>query len=730
MKHLPTSCLRLLSITALVALPLSACKNEEGQARNEAQQKLAAAAEQVQTISLQSSYPTPMTEEQAAALTDLAQSVPSGGKPEWMTEDQERSLANLSGPHRPIETHKSGLEKVQSTLAGGSGGLSDQQAAQAALRSDAALGLARVRLEEAERSDEKLAREISLAGAHIDAILELRAIAAANAAYDPAAPLRTIDSQAQDARTRLARYQADVRDLQKRIGDLQDRIDAEVRESNRLNETAATKRESARTAPLDRRIALTEEAASIARQADAHQVAAARLEAEVDVLQPELVRAQMRVLEAEGELKDLDAARARIKTRQDQVAEEGRRLDADLRAALDAFAEVYGPLASRFEEELMPRYEAAREAADSAIREARAAGPAGGRVPGAQQALGQVLWRQAMSTEQFAQLIRRVAENGPALGRSGQDSAAADSLDARAKEARAAAAAILQEALSAVEGSGRSEAERAGNEQLAGLIRKSLEYITGEAVAEVRDLSDLGEITPMPEDVPVVNVGEGPVSALRRLKAILDGGNLSDLADLLHARSPGQQAALDAMRRTIAAQARLDAAARSAFGVGLFQIMRDPKFAESMRSYGSGNPLIAQMLDNPDAFTAGLPDLPPNLDLDSVEFMYDNSRTTAWVDDVRGLEGWNFVQVGAEWLIEMPAAPEGSEQVMNLLLDPMISAFESVARRTEAGEFSNQWLMVSALIDEVVRALTEAIGKGGLPGVPPGGTPPRGGGGN
>ncbi len=726
MKHLPTSCLRLLSVAALFALPLSACENEEGQARNEAEQKLAEAAAQIQNISLQSSYPTPMTEEQAEALSDLASRVAAGEPQEWMSEDQARSLSNMSGSFRPIETHKSDLEKVQTSLSGSTGGLSEQQAAQASLMSDTALGLARVRLEEAERSDERLSREISLAGAHIDAILDLRAIAAAVAAYDPAAPLRTIDSQAQDARTRLARYQAEARDLEKRLGDLQARIDAEIRETNRLRETAAAKREAARTAPLDQRIFLTEEAASIARQADAHQVAAARLEAEVDVLQPELVRAQTHVLEAEGELKDLDAARARIKARQDQVAEEGRRLEADLRGAVDAFAQVYGPLASRFEEELMPRFDSARQAAETAIREARSAGAGGGRVPGAQQALAQVLWRQAMSIEQFAQLIRRVAKNGPALGRTGQDAAVADALDARAKEAREAAATALQEALSGVEGSGRTEEERARNEQMAALIRQSLEYITGEAVAEVRDLSDLGEIAPMPEDIPAVDVGEGPVSALRRLKAVLDGGNLSDLADLFHARTPGQQAALDATRRTLAAQARLDAAARSAFSVGLIQIMRDPKFAESMRSYGSGNPFVAQMLDNPDALTAGLPSLPPNLDLDTVEFMYDNSRTTAWVDDVPGLENWNFVQVGSEWLLEMPPAPEGSEEIMNLLLEPMISTFERVAQRTEAGEFSNQWLMVSALIDELVRALTEAAGKGGLPGVPP----PRGGGGN
>jgi len=718
MKHLATSCLRLLSAGALIALPLAACNNEEGQARNDAEKRLEAAAKQIQAISLQPAYPTPMTDEQTDALATLAQRVAANERPPWMSDEQAVAISALNERFKPIETHKSDLQEVETGLAGRASGLSAQQSAHASLRADANLGLARVRLEEAERSETKMGHEISLAGAHIDSILDLHAIIAAVSKYDPAAPLREIDSQAQDARSRLSRFQSEVRDLQKRLGDLKARVDAQVRETNRLGEEAARRRESARTAPLDRRIALTEEAAGIARQADAHQVNAAQLESQVDVLQPDLVRAQTFVLQAEGELKDLDAARARIKARQDSVAEEGRSLQSDLRGALESFNEVHVPLTLRFDEQLMPRFERAREAAEAGVREARGAGSDGaGRLATAQQVLSQVLWRQAMSIEQFAQLVRRVAENGQALGRSGQDAAAADALDARAKAAREAAAEVLGEALGAVEGAGRSEEERTRNAQLAELIRDSLEYITGQAVAEVRDLTDVGAITPMEEDIPAVGAGESPLGLLRNAKAVLEGGRLEAIPGLFYAKNPGQQAWLDMVKRVLGAAAKLDSASRNQFGVGLVEIGNDPRFATELNRLtagmgGGGINWESNVEGNP-LDIAGFADIGDlgSIDLDSIEFMYDNSRTTAWTDDMPALEGQNFVLVDGQWYFEADELPEEMGTFMNMFLNPVISAVENTADRTSRGEFVDQWLMVSSLLEEIGRLLEEEMRK-------------------
>lgn len=714
MKGSTRSALRALG-APLAALPLAltACDSSEGVARNAAEERLNEAAREIHNYALGSAYPTPMTDEQSDALSSLASSVASSGPPEGMSTAQAQSLSRLSGKHRPIETQQANLQKIQGGLSGAGGGLSDQQAAQAVLRAEANLGLARLRLEEADRSDSRLSQETVLATAHIDAILDLQAIIASNAAYDPAAPLRHIESQAQDARTRLARYQSESRDLQKRINDLKARIDAEVRETNRLGEEAARKREAARTAPLDQRIALAEGAAAVSRQSDSHQVAASRLEAEVGVLQPELVRAQTHVLEAEGELKDLDGARARIKARQDEVAKEARQLEADLRQAVEAFNAVYAPLAQRFDGELMARYEAAREAAEAAVRDARSAGAAGaGSTAGAQQTLGQILWRQSMSIEQFAQLVRRVAAHGKALGRSGQDAAAADALDARAKAARDAAAEVLREALGSVEGSGRSADERQRNAQLATLIRDSIEYITGQAVAEVRDFSDLGAITPMIEDTGPIGAGESPVALLRNARSILEGGRLADIPGLFSAKTPAQQAWLNMLGRTAGAMAKLETASRNRFGVGFIEITRDPRFAEQVNRMTGGMGGGINPGENPlDA--AGLAEIGDlsNIDLDSVEFTYDNSRTTAWTDDEPALEGQNFVLVDGQWYFEAQELPEEMGAFVDMFLNPMITAFENTADRTARGEFVDQWLMVSALLDELSRLMQEEIRK-------------------
>ncbi len=718
MMQITTSSVRLLAIGALIALPLTGCDNKAGEARNTAEEQLQEAAAKIQTYTLQSAYPTPMTDEQSDSLTTLAGQVNSGNKPEGMSDEQAQRLSGLGGSKfQPIGEAKAELTEIQSGLAAGkgSGGLNEQQAANAALRTETGLGMARLHLEEATRSDSSVQSAISLAAAHIDAVLELQAIVAANAAYDPSAALREIDSQAQDARSRLTKQQSDVREIQKKIADLQTRIDAEVRETNRLGEQAATQREAALSAPLDTRIARIEAAAKIARQADGHQVAAANLESQVDVLQPDLVRAQTFVLQAEGELKDLDAARARIKTREQQVAAEGAQLQSDLKKATEAFDAIFTPLAAQFENELMPRYEAAIAAAEAALRDSRGAGPRSSRTAKSQQALGQILWRQSMSIESFAQLVHRVAANGKALGRSGQDAATADALDARAKEARDGAEAALKEALDSI----GLEQDSAGNQNLATLIRQSLEYITGKAVAEVRDLTELAETVPTVAEEPI-DTGEGPLGLLQRAKAIADSGRYNEIPSLILATKPSQQAAIDAARRTAEASGKLSAACEQKFGVGLSELIADPRFSSEMSRLGDGGMASAVLPFLKSLLSGGLPDF-SGVDLESVRFSYDNARTTAWTDDIPDLAGQNFILQDGQWYFEAPEIPQEALAMMNVLIDPCVAAMESIATRTNNNEFVDRWVMVSAFIDEWSKAIQSALMKSMPQGQDPGG---------
>lgn len=705
MKELTTSSLRLLALGTLMALPLAGCDNEAGQARNQAERQLEEAARKIQTHALTEAYPTPMTDEQSASLSSAASQAGSGSRPDWMTDEQAQRLATLNASNfQPMEDAKSELTAVQTALSasGGDQALNEQKAAKAALRAESNLALSRLRLEEANRSDSRLQQQISLAAAHIDAILELQSIAAANAAYDPSAPLRQIENQAQEARTRLSRHQAEVRDLQKKINDLQARIDAEVRETNRLGEQAAKQREAALAAPLDGRIAKIEAAAAVARKADAHQVAAAQLESQVDVLEPDLVRAQTFVLEAEGELSDLDAARARIKAREQEVAAESTQLQADVRKATEAFNAVYQEISNQFESELMPRYDAAREAADAALRDARSAGGRSSRAPKAQQALGQVLWRESMSIDSFAQFVRRVAENSQALGRSGQDAAAADALDVRANEARAGAEAALREALDAIPETGRSEEETSSNQRLASMIRESLEYITGRAVAEVRDLTDLAEVLPTMDEPTVAQSAEGPLGLLRQMKSLAEAGRIGDTVSLFHAASPAQEAMMTQVGGIVRAFAKLDEASRSQFGVGFKQLLDDAAFGDKVAELASGNPMagvVAMMLEQ---LSTGLIDL-SDVDLDSVEIMFDGAGTTAWTDDIPAIAGMNMVLINDAWMFELPSFGEDA-QLDASQAAPIVTAIENVVSRTNAGEFPDKWLMISALLDELSRA--------------------------
>lgn len=698
MMELTTSGARLLAVGALMALPLSGCKNESGEARNTAQEQLEKASEQIQTYTLKDAYPTPMTPEQT----------------EWLRGDEQAQSVGNASQFNPMDQAASGLTDIKDTLSAGSAGgaLTEQKAASAALRTSANLGLARLHLEEASRADASVQNAISLANSHIGAVLELQAIVAANAAYDPSAALRQIDSQAQDARTRLAEQQGKVSKLREQIDALQSRIAAETRKINEFGEQAAVQREAALAAPLDQRIAKLEAAAAVARQADSHQVAAANLEAQVDVLQPELARAQQYVLQAEGELKDLDAARARIKARQQEVAAEGVQLQADLRQAVEEFNAVYQPLTIQFETGLMPLFESARQAAEAALADSRQAGPGGGRTAQAQQALGQVLWRQAISIESFAQLVHRVAQHAEALGRGGEDAAMAAALDAQAKEARDGAEAALKEALDAIPESGRTEQETAANQNLAAMIRQSLEYITGEAVAEVRDLTELAETVPTVEE-PIVDTGS-PLGLLQRAKAISESGRLNEIPGLFYAKTPEGQASIDLMKRVLNPIGRLDNSARSAFGVGLMEIVSDPRFEQEMsRLGGESIPFDASSLTE-------FADV-EEIDLESLEFNYDSARTTAWIDDVPEFEGQNFILVEGQWYIEAPEMPEGSGEMLGMFIDPAIAAVDGIAQRTANNEFVDQWVMISALMEELTRQMQDAMQKMMPEGMNPGG---------
>jgi len=721
MKEFTTSNLRLLALGAALALPLTGCENEAGEARNKAEDQLEKASTEIQKIAQQGAFPTPMTVAQTLSLSDLAAQVRSGNKPEWMTDEQAAQISQLgASDYRPLADAKIELGDVQKTLAssGGSGSLDEQLAAQAALRVEVSLGLARLQLESATRSDARVQQEISLTSAHIDALLQLQSIRAANGSYDPASPLRQIESQKQDASARKTKHQQSASDIQKQIAGLQAQIDAEVRQTNVLGEQAAKQREAALAAPIDVRISKIEAAATVARQADRHQVAAAKLEAQVDVLQPDLARAQTYLLEAEGELKDLDAARARIKAREKEVAAEGMRLQEDLRKVTEEFNAVFAPLAERFENELMPQYDAATQAAHAALGDARTSSGGAARTAKVQQLLGQILWRQSMSIESFAQLVRRVADNDKALGRNGQDAAAADTLDGKAKEARDGAEAALREALDAIPESGRTDEETASNQQLATLTRQNIEYITGKAVAEVRDLTDLAETVPT-APIEAVEMGESPLALLKKVKALFDEDRLGEIPSLLHAKNPAEQATVDVASRVFGSLGRLDDAARHKFNAGLVEIISDPSVASQLEALGMSAG-AGQALPIDPAAMAGIDDL-KNLDLDAIEFSYDNSRTTAWVDGEPSLEELNFIMVDGQWYVEAPEMPEGMDQMMGMFLDPILATVDDIAARTTNGEFVDQQTMAAALFLDITKKVQDAVQKMIPPGMNPGG---------
>ena len=165
MKEFTTLSLRLLALGTLLALPLTGCENKSGEARNDAEDQLGAASTRIQSIAHQGAYPTPMTNAQTLSLSELAAQVRGGSKPDWMTDEQATQLTTLGDKdYHPLDDATLELGDLQQSLVSNENGgsLAEQKAAQAALRAEVSLALARPQagLEKVQESSQGVAIEM------------------------------------------------------------------------------------------------------------------------------------------------------------------------------------------------------------------------------------------------------------------------------------------------------------------------------------------------------------------------------------------------------------------------------------------------------------------------------------------------------------------------------------------------------------------------------------------
>ena len=688
-----------LGATCAVPLTLAGCGNEDGQARREADERLETASHEATVLSLGEAYPGPTTEG---------------------VEGQ--------GEFAPMRDRQAAFEDLAGSLEGGAG-LPQQQAAQSALKADAGMGLAALQLEEARRFDADIQRDVLLAGRYLDAVEEHVAMLAAAEAFDPAPLTRQLDDLARQTQERHEADQTAAREVQERIADLEARIRRELTATDRLHEEAARKREQAESAALDSRIALIEEAAAVGREADAHQVAASELESQLDLVRPELARLEALVLQSETELRGYESARQRLDEQQAQMEREAAMLRDELTAARERFAGQMDALAQRVNGELIPQYERALVSAEAALTDAQRSGSGNaGRLASAQQLAGRIHWRLADSLETFLTLVERAAEAGDATQRKG-DSDLAQTVRARMEAEKTAAEEALRQAVAEAEGiSARGEEAEGQRERLVAALNDSIAALTGQPVAREPEPEPIDESAeePIESEIPAVaGDPEGPRALLRTAQELVAAGQLTQLATLFHADSDAERQIMDVMGRVLSAMEQLDHAARDQFDVGFFETVNDPQFARIMRDKAAGNPMAAGMAEamTTGGMAGGLPDL-TGVDLDALEFSFDSSGTTAWVNNDEDLNDLNMVQVDGRWLFDMDlgaeAMPEGAEN-MDTFLTPVVTAFETTARRTAEGQYASQWDMTTALLDEIFAELMKTLAPEGAPGQPGGG---------
>ena len=118
--------------------------------------------------------------------------------------------------------------------------------------------------------------------------------------------------------------------------------------------------------------------------------------------------------------------------------------------------------------------------------------------------------------------------------------------------------------------------------------------------------------------------------------------------------------------------------------------------------------------------------------LSGVEFGFDGSGETAWIEEPADFEDLMMVYVGGEWKIDLPVEDEGGMMEGMLdqfrpLVDAMKTGIEATATAVQSGEFGDEVEMMVGMQGKMFQAVMESPQAaqlleqmnqgGGLPGV-------------
>jgi hypothetical protein len=620
---------------------------------------------------------------------------------------QAREMHALSGDSpspsfQDVEAKQLGTLNSQ-LAAHASGGNAGEKAAASMMIAQSNLTLAEHAMGETGLLVSAMGNAISEVDGHLGAWRKHQAIKEAAASYDPAPQLAEIAKSKAEKDTAIAAEKQRQAELQSKLDALQAKV-KQMMDSVAGRETQyAQLIEQASKLSATEGVPLVTQANGVKREADSLRMAGTKLQAQADVLIPQVRESQAIVNQLENQKKDSEATEVALAKHLADSREAAAKAGAE---AEKAGAQVTEALArvTKAHEDAQAGFAKAQGFYTKAVQAAREASKdAGGKavLGDAQLATAYMHWKNSHSQRVYAALLSSLANVQPPLRESASLAAKATEAQAAAKAAAESAAESLEQAKSSFEG---TRVQGAAKERIEALVK-----VLESAISVSKDQGT--NVSPELAALAGMNVPPGTMSETSSTSAAASppaGGDAKATAVAFFTAAKNEdQATLftlmdlpDDVKSTLAPMAiaskRLDDAFKAKFGKTFTEAAAEqPGVGAMMGNMSMGGGFNAFK----DVDTANL----------TVETVGDTATATA------GAMSLTLRNVAGKWLVSIPEmnAMGGQLGAMAPMLKTLAGAMDSLATEVESGKYADANAAFAAFMTKVQSAM------GGM--MPPGG---------
>jgi|GEM_PF-2289169 len=601
---------------------------------------------------------------------------------------QAREMHALSGDS-PSPSFQDVEAKQLGTLnsalaAAASGGNAGEKAAASMMLAQSNLTLAEHAMGETGLLVSAMGNAISEVDGHLGAWRKHQAIKGAAASYDPAPQLAEIAKSKAEKDTAIAAEKQRQAELQSKLDALQAKVKQMMDSvAGRETQYAQLMEQASKLSATDG-VPLVTQANGVKREADSLRMAGTKLQAQADVLIPQVRESQAIVNQLENQKKDSEATEVALAKHLADSREEAARAGAE---AEKAGAQVTEALArvTKAQEDAQAGFAKAQGFYTKAVQAAREASKdAGGKavLGDAQLATAYMHWKNSHSQRVYAALLSSLSNVQPPLRESAALAAKATEAQAAAKAAAEAASDALDQAKTSFEG---TRVQGAAKERIDALVKvlesaisvskdqgtnvsPELAALAGMGAARSATAVSAADPAPSPASPASASTGEGPKATLSALIAAINAERVVDVLNLMYVE-PAQQPSFDTIKAYFAAVERADKACKGKLGVGLEAISGTPGNMASM---------VARTLQ-------------PYKQLDVESMTIDIKGDTATANAAGLPKPISFKSVDGRWLIassEDAKMMEGADGLV-MLLAPAAKGINDFAEAVESGSVSD-----------------------------------------